>query len=136
MRARARALPRGLEQVDDGEDAYPHRVDEVPVPGRRQERKVLFRRHEVPDRRAIDDVQEDDPHEHVEAVETGEYWRRPVEVETSDGELLKAEVYIAVEDFVIADGRPRPWYLDLILSGARNHGLPEQYVKSIEELAR
>lgn len=74
--------------------------------------------------------------DHYEAVETGDYWRRPVEVETSDAELLKAEVYIAGESFLIADGRPRPWYLDLILSGARKHGLPEEYIKSIEELAR
>ncbi len=71
-----------------------------------------------------------------EAVETGDYWRHPVEVEATDGELLRAEVYIAGDDFVIADSRPRPWYLDLILSGARKHGLPGEYIKSIEELAR
>jgi gamma-glutamylcyclotransferase len=71
-----------------------------------------------------------------EALETGDYWRQPVEVETTDGELLKAEAYIAGEGFVIADGRPGPWYLSLIISGARIHGLPEEYIRHIEELAR
>jgi gamma-glutamylcyclotransferase len=71
-----------------------------------------------------------------EAVERGDYWRHPVEVETTDGELLNAEVYVAGEDFVIAEGRPRPWYLDLILLGLRKHCLPEGYIKTIEELAR
>jgi gamma-glutamylcyclotransferase len=71
-----------------------------------------------------------------EAVERGDYWRHAVDVETTDGELVKAEVYVAGEDFLIAEGRPRPWYLDLILLGARKHGLPEEYIKSIEELAR
>ena len=71
-----------------------------------------------------------------EAVERGDYWRHHVEVETTDGELLNAEVYVAGEDFVIAEGRPRPWYLDLILLGARKNDLPEEYIKTIEELAR
>ena len=71
-----------------------------------------------------------------EALETGDYWRQPVEIETADGEKLKAEAYIAGEGFVVADGRPGPWYLDLIISGARNHGLLEEYIRHIEELAR
>lgn len=74
--------------------------------------------------------------DHYESVETGDYWRQPVEVETTDGEQLRAEVYLAGEDFVIAVGHPRPWYLDLILSGAKKHGLPEEYIRRIEELAR
>jgi gamma-glutamylcyclotransferase len=71
-----------------------------------------------------------------EALETGDYWRHPFEVETIDGELLNADAYVAGEDFVIEQGCPRPSYLNLILSGARKHGLPEEYIKTIEELAR
>jgi gamma-glutamylcyclotransferase len=71
-----------------------------------------------------------------EAVVRGDYWRHSVEVETTDGELLKADTYFAGEDSLIEEGRPRPWYLDLILLGARKHGLPEEYIKTIEELAR
>ena len=71
-----------------------------------------------------------------EAVVRGDYWRHSVEVETTDGELLKADTYFAGEDSLIEEGRPRAWYLDLIISGARKHGLPAEYIRHIEELAR
>ena len=36
-------------------------------------REMLLGRHEVPDRGPIDHVQEDDPDQHVKAVESGEH---------------------------------------------------------------
>jgi len=70
-----------------------------------------------------------------EGVETGDYRKIAVEVETVDGELLKAEAYIAGDDFVVEGGRPSGWYLDRIVQGAKEHGLPADYVRHIEELA-
>ena len=61
----------------------------------------------------------------VEGVQTGDYRRAPVDVETESGEVLSAEVYIAGEQFLIDKGRPSPWYLRMIVMGARQHGLPE-----------
>ena len=69
-----------------------------------------------------------------EGVETGDYLRQPLAVETSDGETLPAEVYLAGESFLTSTGRPTPAYLRQIISGADHHGLPEEYVREIERL--
>lgn len=71
-----------------------------------------------------------------EGVADGCYRREWIEVVTIDGERLPAEVYIGGEQFTIAEGRPSDWYLDIILLGAREHGLPEEYIRSIELLAK
>ncbi len=71
-----------------------------------------------------------------EGVADGCYRREWVEVETSDGERLQAEVYIGGEKFTVAEGRPSDWYLDIILLGAKEHGLPEEYIRGIEMLAK
>lgn len=66
-----------------------------------------------------------------EGVASGCYCRALVEVETVEGELLPAETYIGGACFLAAEGRPSDGYLQLILSGAREHGLPEAYIARI-----
>jgi gamma-glutamylcyclotransferase len=67
-----------------------------------------------------------------EGVAQGCYRRVAVEVETEEGERIRAEVYIAGERYVSEGGAPSTFYLGLISSGAREHDLPEQYVHWIE----
>jgi gamma-glutamylcyclotransferase len=67
-----------------------------------------------------------------EAVAIGHYRRSWVEVETEDGERLRAATYIGGGPFVGAEGRPSNAYLQLILAGAREHNLPETYVRRVQ----
>lgn len=70
-----------------------------------------------------------------EGVSGGHYRREPVQVKTLAGNVLIAQTYIAGDQFVIAEGRPSPWYLDLILNGAAEHGLPAEYIRYVEAIA-
>jgi gamma-glutamylcyclotransferase len=57
------------------------------------------------------------------------YGERSISVNTQDGRL-RAMVYYATS---IGLGlRPYDWYRDLVLAGAREHGLPEEYVRALE----
>jgi gamma-glutamylcyclotransferase len=71
-----------------------------------------------------------------EGVADGCYRRKWIEVDAIDGERLHAEVYIGGEQFTVAEGRPNDWYLDIILLGAKEHRLPEDYIRGIELLAK
>ena len=59
------------------------------------------------------------------------YEHRVELIETGPG-LQPAFMYIAQEDYIESDLRPFNWYRDLVLSGARAHGLPEDYLRKIE----
>jgi gamma-glutamylcyclotransferase len=48
---------------------------------------------------------------------------------------LQAVVYVARPESVTDDGRPSADYLQRILTGARAHGLPQEYIRSIEATA-
>ena len=50
--------------------------------------------------------------------------------------VFDAVTYVAKPESLGPEGRPNDGYLGTILNGAREHGLPEEYIKSIEELAR
>ncbi|MBN2205666.1 MAG: gamma-glutamylcyclotransferase [Thermoleophilia bacterium] len=69
-----------------------------------------------------------------EGVSWGHYRREQVEVVTDDGEVLEALTYVAGQRYVGDEGWPLPHYLRMILDGARDHGLPEEYIEHIEEL--
>jgi gamma-glutamylcyclotransferase len=61
------------------------------------------------------------------------YERRQVSVTTASGATVLAETYIATAK---ADGlRPLDWYLEHVLRGARELGLPPAYVAAIEAVA-
>ena len=60
------------------------------------------------------------------------YTRVAIEVETDGGERISATTYVAVG--VREDGVAWVWYRRLIVEGAREHGLPEDYVAVLEAL--
>jgi gamma-glutamylcyclotransferase len=70
-----------------------------------------------------------------EGVASGHYERIRVTVETDTGEKVDAITYVAGEDFICEPGKPSDQYLGTIISGARHHALPEEYVRTIEALA-
>lgn len=70
-----------------------------------------------------------------EGVAGGHYRRERVSVKLEDGEVVDAITYVAGDAFIYAEGRPSQEYLRHIIQGARQHGLSEEYVKSIEDLA-
>ena len=60
------------------------------------------------------------------------YDRRQVQVTLDDGATREAMAYVARPERT-ADGRsPSDDYLEIILRGARRHGLPDAYVRGIE----
>ncbi len=69
-----------------------------------------------------------------EGVAGGHYVRTSVRVVTDSSEALKAEAYTAGQRFVCADGIPEPSYLRRIVKGAREHQLPEEYIRTLEAL--
>lgn len=67
----------------------------------------------------------------LEAFEAG-YERGNVRVILEDGVPLNAFAYFAKAAYVGDDARPAVAYLQKILSGARQHGLPDAYIREIE----
>ena len=70
----------------------------------------------------------------LDNYETG-YERQRVMVVTENGDKLEAFAYIASSTNAAISGKPSPEYLHKIISGARQHGLPETYVEEIEAIA-
>ena len=68
-----------------------------------------------------------------EGVHLGGYARCSIRPRLADGTAVGAMTYIAGERFIDAACVPFDWYRDLVVAGAREHGLPPQYV---EELAQ
>ena len=55
-----------------------------------------------------------------------------VEADDTDGRLLQAVAYMAQGQE--ADGKPSLRYIMLLREGARAHGLPEQYIRFLENV--
>lgn len=68
----------------------------------------------------------------LNAAEPG-YDPETIEVQTTTG-VLKATAYLAREDQIDESLKPYTWYLELILCGAEQHGLPEDYRQKIERI--
>jgi len=71
----------------------------------------------------------------LDATEGVPWWRyRPLwlDVEDSSGNPVRAVTYIAQGNE--ADGNPSLRYLTLLREGARAHGLPEHYVRFLEQV--
>jgi len=68
----------------------------------------------------------------TEGVDRGFYHRLEVEVQTHDGILLAAFTYRS--PFSREGRKPSRRYLDLLLTGARELGLPEAYVERLLRL--
>jgi len=72
--------------------------------------------------------------EKLDVCETG-YERREVVVTTEAQEEVTAWVYLALPENARSRGRPNPAYLQVILTGAREQGLPAEHIRQIEALA-
>lgn len=70
----------------------------------------------------------------VEGVGTG-YRARTGIVETPEGERRIAHFYAAEEAWVDPGLRPFEWYKELVTTGARQHGLPDAYIRALEAVA-
>ena len=70
-----------------------------------------------------------------EDVDSGYYRRGRVVVVTQAKERLEADVYLACEGRLCADGQPSKRYSMKIISGALEHGLPTDYIRQLETLA-
>jgi len=67
----------------------------------------------------------------LDAYEQG-YDRLAVRVTLEGGEPRAAMAYVARPEHTADEGAPTAAYLGIILRGARRHGLPDAYVRSIE----
>ena len=65
--------------------------------------------------------------ERLDAVEVG-YRRRGVHVITAWGHIVEAVCYEALDEHVRPELLPFGWYHQLVLAGAREHGLPAHHV--------
>ena len=61
------------------------------------------------------------------------YFEKEVRIVTDDGEC-RALTYHANPDRIDSTLRPRDWYKDYVVRGAREHGLPSHYVRALEQV--
>ena len=61
------------------------------------------------------------------------YFEKEVRIATADGECL-ALTYHANPNRTDAALRPRGWYKDHVVRGAREHGLPADYIRELEQV--
>jgi gamma-glutamylcyclotransferase (GGCT)/AIG2-like uncharacterized protein YtfP len=66
----------------------------------------------------------------------GGYDRREVIVIDDDGQELTAVAYIARPECLTFESRPSAAYLRKIVTGAREHGLPEEYIETLQSRAQ
>lgn len=62
----------------------------------------------------------------------GGYQRTTMRVQTNEDRFVAAEVYISTE--LTTDAIPFDWYKKLLVSGAQEHQLPEEYVDFLKKL--
>ena len=70
----------------------------------------------------------------TEGVHVGFYRRVPVDVHLDDGQVVAAYTYRS--SWKTEGRKPSARYLGLMLDGAREHGLPAEYVAFLERLER
>jgi cation transport regulator ChaC len=71
-----------------------------------------------------------------EGVAGGHYRPEHMVVETLAGDRMPAVVYVAGDRYVRREGKPSQEYLRYILDGAREHGLPSEYIDKIQWLGQ
>ena len=71
----------------------------------------------------------------AEGVSENCYRRETVQVMTNTKKLLTCIVYVG-ESFETKESQPSSGYLEKILTGATEHQLPSEYIKSISERAQ
>ena len=63
-----------------------------------------------------------------------DYDRRVVWVEISNAQLLPAVTYIVKEAKIDQGAKPYDWYLDLVITGAVMHELPQIYIDALRKV--
>ncbi len=63
------------------------------------------------------------------------YERRPIQVLDEQGAILEAEAFVISPPALSGEGRPAAEYLKTIVDGARQHGLPESYIRDVLAIA-
>ena len=61
------------------------------------------------------------------------YIERQVRVIDEGGAAHSLPAYVATESHIDHSLRPYRWYLDLVIRGAKVHGIPSEYVQSLSE---
>jgi len=69
------------------------------------------------------------PLDGIEGLGNG-YAQKAVVVTSESGEEFEAVTYYATN--IDASLKPRDWYVEHVLRGAREHGLPAEYIREIE----
>jgi gamma-glutamylcyclotransferase len=80
----------------------------------------------------IDPKQEADLDRH-EGLGYG-YEKEQIQITMEDGAILTALTYRAMSTHIDASLRPYTWYRDLVLYGARQNGLADEYIQMIEDV--
>ena len=71
----------------------------------------------------------------AEGVEGGGYSRETIPVElVGCGAQVEAQTYIANQRFVDASQVPFDWYKAFVVAGALEHGLPDAYVRALQDV--
>ena len=60
------------------------------------------------------------------------YDKKPIDVITIKGEKYRAVMYFAND--IDSKKKPYHWYKEQVVQGAREHGLPEGYIKKIDDV--
>ncbi|MFS8840446.1 gamma-glutamylcyclotransferase family protein [Synechococcus sp. W55.2] len=69
-----------------------------------------------------------------EGIPGGHYRRQQVQLRSDEGEVIEAMTYVAGDSFIDDSLIPSEGYLQGILKGAREHGLPPDYIHQIEAM--
>lgn len=75
------------------------------------------------------------PDEHLRDLDSGEgsgYRRERLQVQKIDGTITEAWTYLARKPDADSGLCPYSWYKQFLISGAREHALPLQYVEKLE----
>lgn len=62
------------------------------------------------------------------------YLEKTVAVQAGDGREIEARMYVASPRWIDDGARPWRWYLEHVLAGAKEHGLPPPYVAGLERV--
>lgn len=70
--------------------------------------------------------------EKLDKIEGG-YERKTARIQTDDGGIVEAEIYISAR--IDKKELPFDWYKDLMIDGAQKHQLPQEYIEFLKGLS-
>jgi hypothetical protein len=71
-----------------------------------------------------------------EGVATGLYREKTERITTVSGAIIEGSIFLAVPERRVAPGPASARYLDAIVQGARDRGLPDQWARQIAAMPR